>query len=51
MKFTGSMSSLGKWKKKNNGTLKDFYINASETIEFAAQRKRQGFQNHLDGNI
>lgn len=29
----------------------DFYINASQTLESGAQRKLQGFQNHLGGNV
>lgn len=38
-------------KIKKCGTLEDFYINASEILESGAQRKLQGFQNHLGGNV
>lgn len=38
-------------KVKKCETLQDFYINASETLEFGAQSKLQGLQNHLAWNV
>lgn len=38
-------------KVEKYDTLKDFYVNASETLESGAQRKLQGLQNHLGWNV